>query len=86
MPTLDAQRVISAARKKGDTNATGGVNASAIARRTRITRSTVTRLLTGETEPSVMSLLAMRRAYGISLDDLVLDDAEVTAGSTAIPS
>jgi transcriptional regulator with XRE-family HTH domain len=77
MPTLDAQLLLSKAREKGD------LNPAAIARRLETNRSTVVRLITGQTVPSVPSLLAMRRAYGISLDDLVPEDAEVTARNGA---
>ncbi|MEV6738603.1 helix-turn-helix transcriptional regulator [Streptomyces sp. NPDC051104] len=69
MPTLHAERLMKKAKEKGDGNA------AAIARRLNTNRSTVARLISGETTPSIMSLLAMRREYGISLDDLVIEDA-----------
>jgi len=73
MATLHAQRLLTRAAEKGDHTPT------AIARRIKVRRSTVTRLLAGETVPSLPSLLAMRTAYGLSLDDLVNEAGEAAA-------
>ncbi|MFB8348004.1 helix-turn-helix domain-containing protein [Streptomyces niveus] len=49
----------------------GDETAGAIARKTGVRESTVSRLLAGRTTPSLSTLVAMRSVYGISLDDLV---------------
>ncbi|MGW3971110.1 helix-turn-helix domain-containing protein [Streptomyces ardesiacus] len=70
-PRLCAQALLDRAREHGDKLDIE------IARRVRLTQSTVSRLLTGQTTPSLSSLVALRAAYGISLDELVpvQDDA-----------
>ncbi|MFC9604626.1 helix-turn-helix domain-containing protein [Streptomyces niveus] len=52
-------------------NKAGDETAGAIARKTGVRQSTVSRLLAGSTTPSLPTLIAMRAAYSISLDDLV---------------
>lgn len=44
----------------------------AIARRLGLRQSTVSRLMAGRTVPTVTTLVAVRDAYGITLDDLVV--------------
>lgn len=56
--------------KKAD--AAGDITTIAIARRAGVDASTVSRLIAGETTPTVATLLALGDAYQISLDDLVL--------------
>lgn len=51
----------------------------AIARRVGLRQSTISRLLTGRTTPSLPTLVALRAAYGVSLDDLVEGPASPTA-------
>lgn len=52
----------------------------AIARRAGLANSTITRLLDGETTPSVATLIALRDAYGFETLDELLTDA-----STSVP-
>ncbi|MFD3917191.1 helix-turn-helix domain-containing protein [Streptomyces sp. NPDC058603] len=59
----------SAARELGDE--TG----YAIAQRTGIAETTVSRLLRGVTQPGVKTLLIFRRVYGIPLDESVEETA-----------
>lgn len=70
MATLNGERVAAKARQAGDTTH------AAIARRLDLRQSTVSRLLSGVTAPSLTTMLAIRAAYGISLDELVLEDGE----------
>lgn len=70
MPTLNSAKLVSTARKAGDRTH------AAIARRLELRQSTVSRLLKGRTVPTLPTLLAIRTAYGISLDDLVKDDVK----------
>lgn len=50
----------------------GDCTPQAIARRAGVQASTITRLIAGETTPTVATLVALRDAYKIgSLDDLV---------------
>ncbi|MFF4900546.1 helix-turn-helix domain-containing protein [Streptomyces sp. NPDC001068] len=69
MPTLHGTAVTTKAAQVGDRTH------AAIARRLQLRQSTVSRLIAGITAPSLPTLLAMRAAYGISLDDLVVEDA-----------
>jgi transcriptional regulator with XRE-family HTH domain len=66
---LDVATLKKQAEKAGD------LTDYAIARRTGLQQSTISRLLTEETSPSLASLVRFRTAYRISLDDLVPDDA-----------
>jgi transcriptional regulator with XRE-family HTH domain len=75
---LNSAQLESTAKQVGDETH------AAIARRLRLCQSTVSRLLTGRTVPQLTTLLAMRTAYGISLDDLVLDDVEPAAETEAV--
>lgn len=56
---------------------------SSIAQRIGVRSSTMGRLIAGRTTPSLSTLVALRAAYGISLDDLVL---EATKNEAACPS
>lgn len=49
----------------------GDNTAYAIAQRIGVRESTIFRLLKGKATPSVATLVAVRHAYGISLDELV---------------
>jgi transcriptional regulator with XRE-family HTH domain len=75
MPTLHGKRVTSHAMQAGDRTHAD------IARKLRLTQSTVSRLLSGTTSPSLRTLLRIRHAYGIPLDDQVVED-----GQTATPA
>jgi transcriptional regulator with XRE-family HTH domain len=77
MPTLHGKTVTARAAQAGDRTH------AEIARRLRLTQSTVSRLLAGVTAPSLGTLLAIKGAYGIPLDDLVLEDTPVPAGAGA---
>ncbi|MFH7336642.1 helix-turn-helix transcriptional regulator [Streptomyces hygroscopicus] len=75
MPTLHGKTVTDRAEEAGDRTH------AQIARRLKLRQSTVSRLLTGTTAPSLKTLLAIKAAYGIPLDDLVADDARTPAKS-----
>jgi transcriptional regulator with XRE-family HTH domain len=77
MPTLHGKTVESRAEQAGDRTH------AQIARRLKLTQSTVSRLLAGKTAPSLRTLLAIKAAYGVPLDELVLEGAQVTAKSGA---
>jgi transcriptional regulator with XRE-family HTH domain len=68
MPTLHGTTVKAHAEQAGDRTH------AQIARRLNLTQSTVSRLLAGVTAPSLPTLLAIKAAYGVPLDDLVVDD------------
>ncbi|MFF1834140.1 helix-turn-helix domain-containing protein [Streptomyces sp. NPDC058231] len=55
--------------------AAGQITSSGIAQRIGVTDSTMWRLIEGRTTPSLRTLVALRRAYEISLDDLVREAA-----------
>ncbi|WP_381792825.1 helix-turn-helix domain-containing protein [Streptomyces niveus] len=65
MIRLRADILLERADKAGDETA------GAIARKTGVRQSTVSRLLAGSTTPSLPTLVALSTAYSISLDDLV---------------
>lgn len=54
-----------AAARKGDTSG------YAIARRSGVAESSISRILRGETQPGAISLLRLSRTYGVSTDDLM---------------
>lgn len=74
---LRADAVRGKAREVGDSTD------YAIARRVGLRQSTISRLLTGRTTPSVGTLLALRAAYGLPLDDLIEGPADLTAAAHA---
>lgn len=59
------ERFIEAAARMGDTSG------YAIARRTGLTQSAVSRILAGRRQPTLTSAALMARTYSASLDDLV---------------
>jgi transcriptional regulator with XRE-family HTH domain len=71
--TLDLDAIAAAAAEHGDQTATK------ISKRTGISQAALSRLLARQTKPSVNTLVAFRAAYGISLDELIPREAEVTA-------
>lgn len=73
MPTLHGETVKTKAAQAGDRTH------AQIARRLSLRQSTVSRLLSGTTSPSLPTLLAIRAAYGIPLDDLVLPEEGASA-------
>jgi transcriptional regulator with XRE-family HTH domain len=79
MPTLHGKRVTTRARQSGDKTHAD------IARRLGIRQSTVSRLLARTTEPSLRTLLRIRGAYGIPLDDLVVDETAAPAAPATEP-
>ncbi|MFJ6014541.1 helix-turn-helix domain-containing protein [Streptomyces sp. NPDC092952] len=52
---------------------------SQIAETAGVSESTMRRLVKGETTPSTTTLIALRRMYGVSLDDLVCESEPETA-------
>ncbi|MDH6189212.1 Helix-turn-helix protein [Streptomyces sp. ADI96-15] len=52
--------------------AAGDITLHAIALRTGVRESTISRLVSGRTAPSLATLVAVADAYGCSLDDLVI--------------
>lgn len=77
MPTLHGKTVADRAEQAGDTTH------AKIAKRIAVRQSTVSRLLAGTTEPSLRTLLRIKKAYGIPLDDLIVEDAQAPAGPGA---
>ncbi|MGX1301433.1 transcriptional regulator with XRE-family HTH domain [Streptomyces albogriseolus] len=77
MPTLHGKTVTDRAEQAGDTTH------AKIAQRIKVPQSTVSRLLAGTSEPSVRTLLRIKAAYGIPLDDLVVEDAPASAETGA---
>lgn len=65
------------ASKKGDTSG------YAIAKRTGLTEPTISKLLNGRTQPGLNTLLAFRRAYDCSIDDLIEEVDAATAEAAA---
>lgn len=49
----------------------GDLSSAAIARRAGVSQSTLSRLLSGATTPSIATLVALSHIYCVSLDDLV---------------
>ncbi|MFC8463348.1 helix-turn-helix domain-containing protein [Streptomyces sp. NPDC057250] len=70
MARLHTAIVKQRAREAGDSTT------NAIARRAGVRESTLNRLFNGTTKPSLDTLVALRGAYAISLDDLVQLDAD----------
>jgi transcriptional regulator with XRE-family HTH domain len=62
---LDIDRLRDAAAHMGDSSG------YAIAQRTGLTETTVSRLLRRKVRPTVGTLLVLRRVYGFTLDDYV---------------
>ncbi|WP_349307689.1 helix-turn-helix transcriptional regulator [Streptomyces sp. KAU_LT] len=77
MPTLHGETVKARAEHAGDKTH------AQIARRIGLAESTVSRLLAGTTAPSLATLLAIKGAYGIPLDEMVREDAPEPAASAA---
>ncbi|WP_327594609.1 helix-turn-helix transcriptional regulator [Streptomyces chartreusis] len=77
MPTLHGKTVTDRAEQAGDKTH------AQIARRLKVKQSTVSRLLAGTTAPSLGTLLAIKGAYGIPLDELVVEDAPAPAETGA---
>lgn len=76
MPTyrLCSDRLREAAAAKGDDSS------YAIAKRTGLAESTLSRLRRGKSQPTTGSLLILAAAYGLTVDDLVeYDTTEVPA-------
>lgn len=68
---LRSDRLREAARAKGD------ATSYAIARRTGLAESTLSRLNNGKSVPSTASLLVLSSTYGISVDELIQHEAPV---------
>lgn len=66
---FDSQRFLAEAAKAGDT--TG----YAIAKRTQLSMSALSRILRGERQPTLGSAAVMARTYRLSLDELVCEAA-----------
>lgn len=62
---FNAERFMAAAKRMGDTSG------YAIARRTGLTQSAVSRILAGRRQPTLTSAALMARTYETPLDDLV---------------
>ncbi|WP_329368902.1 helix-turn-helix domain-containing protein [Streptomyces sp. NBC_00669] len=60
----------------------GHDSAYAIAQQLQVSASTISRLLVGDIQPSLTTLVAIRDLYGISLDDLVVS-TPMTVGAAA---
>lgn len=75
MYRLLPHRLREAAASKGDH--TG----YAIAKRTGLAESTISRLLSGQQQPGVNTLLRLSRAYGVSTDDLMEHDEPTEAAA-----
>lgn len=73
MPTyrLCAERLREAAAAKGD------ATSYAIAQRTGLAESTLSRLTRGISQPTTGSLLTLATAYGLTIDDLVEHEGPV---------
>ncbi|MFF9554535.1 helix-turn-helix domain-containing protein [Streptomyces albus] len=69
---MNATTLLNAAAQRGDT--TG----YAIAQRTGVPESSVSRILRGQSQPGVISLLRLCRTYGLALDELI-EETEATA-------
>ncbi|MBQ1122585.1 helix-turn-helix domain-containing protein [Streptomyces sp. B15] len=65
MYRLRVRTLLSAAEKLGDT--TG----YAIAQRSGVPESSVSRIVRGQSQPGVISLLRLCRTYGLDIDDLI---------------
>jgi transcriptional regulator with XRE-family HTH domain len=81
MLRLRTDRLYASARKAGD-----GEEVAAIAERAGIHKSTLHRLLTGQQPPSLQTVWALARAYGLRLDSLVTDDASPEPTATDPPA
>lgn len=53
----------------------GDKSGYAIAQRTGLSEASVSRLLRGTVRPGVITLLSIRKVYGISVDDLIEETA-----------
>ncbi|KAB8167040.1 helix-turn-helix domain-containing protein [Streptomyces sp. 3MP-14] len=71
-----------AARLNEAAAAMGDHSGYAIAKRTGISQSTLSRLRRGQARPASTTLLLLAAAYGTSVEDLVLE-AEEKAGAAA---
>jgi transcriptional regulator with XRE-family HTH domain len=67
---LRSERLREAAEAKGDTTS------YAVAKRTGLAESTLSRMHTGKSKPSMESLLILARTYEVAVDELI--DASVT--------
>jgi transcriptional regulator with XRE-family HTH domain len=65
--------------------ALGDESAYAIAQRTNVPESTLSRLFAGRTTPSTDTLVALSDAYGISVDDL-LQRPETEEAAAVVPA
>lgn len=54
----------------------------AIAKRTGLTEPTISKLLNSKTQPGLNTLLAFRRAYGCTIDDLI-EEVDTTPAEAA---
>ncbi|MFF6940407.1 helix-turn-helix domain-containing protein [Streptomyces lavendulae] len=70
---LRTERLRAAAREAGDQSNT------AIAQRTGISQSALSRMLRGQSRPLFETILRISRTYGLSHEDLVEDTTEVAA-------
>ncbi|WP_439082153.1 helix-turn-helix domain-containing protein [Streptomyces sp. WL006] len=68
--TLNAETVWRRAAEVGD------ATLDAIAQRAGLDESTMSRLLAGRTTPQTASLVALKTAYRISLDELLIVESE----------
>lgn len=71
-PRLNTAALRAAADRAGDDNST------AISRRTGVCESSLSRLIRGQSTPALATLLRLRSAYKVTLDDLI-DDTEAAA-------
>ncbi|MEH0520536.1 helix-turn-helix transcriptional regulator [Streptomyces stelliscabiei] len=72
---LRTERLRSAAAAKGD------LTSYAIWKRTGVAQSTLSRLRRGVAKPAAETLLALSQAYGLSVDELIDRDTEMSDGA-----
>lgn len=80
MPTyrLSGERLAKAAANKGD------LSGYAIAKRTGLNQTTLSRLRRGIAQPAIKTLLTLSATYGISVDELIEQHPENSEGAAAV--
>ncbi|MER8197037.1 helix-turn-helix transcriptional regulator [Streptomyces microflavus] len=80
MPTyrLSGERLARAAAVKGD------LSGYAIAKRTGLNQTTLSRLRRGMARPATKTLLTLSATYGISVDELIEHHPETSEGAAAV--
>lgn len=78
-----ARHVLAVEAVRDRAAARGDCTAVAIAHRIGAQPSTVSRLMSHQTVPTVETLVALRSAYGLALDELVESQSRAEVGVTA---